>query len=172
MPRGPCLDALPPCVRTLRSRSSPGIYDRRPALRQAARNQGAFGCSATNKGRSVVREFGGSVVPRTQGTQATQRTQYRGIVAGHVVNYINSCSGPSMPRFAERSARRPRVPDSSQPPTGSSRPSNDSTTVKVLPRPSPSDSAQIRPPCSSTSFFVMDRPRPDPSWRLCRVVSS
>jgi len=37
MPRGPRLDALPLFVRTLRSRSSPGIFDRRPP-RHAAPN--------------------------------------------------------------------------------------------------------------------------------------
>ncbi len=45
----------------------------------------------------------------------------------------------------------------------SSGPANGSRTVKVLPRPSPSDSAQIRPPCSSTSRLVRASPSPVPS---------
>ena len=38
-PRDPRLDALPLFVRTLRSRSSPGIFDRRPPSRHAAPNR-------------------------------------------------------------------------------------------------------------------------------------
>jgi hypothetical protein len=74
VPRGPRLDALPLFVRTLRSRSSPGIFD--PALRPGSLTGVLHHVMLRGiKGRSAVRWFGCSVVPRAQGTQATQRSQ-------------------------------------------------------------------------------------------------